>query len=159
EANAEGIIRDYVNMATTQEGNINLKIKSFKRLRAEHDRLMLNIRIEKAPEVKISDENSFLKLKLPCDIKMLTTKKEIVEESIANHNCVASYIQRVNAQKCFICSLRRDNERYTIEIRRQRNKFYLAQIKGFSNSEPPNEIVEYVNNAILANNKRTQQIQ
>ncbi len=92
-------------------------------------------------------------LKLPSDIKMLTTKQEMVEEGVINHNCVASYIKNVNANRCFICSLRRDNERYTIEIRRSKNKFCLAQIKGFSNSEAPSEIIEYVNSAILANNK------
>ncbi|OCR87745.1 hypothetical protein CFT12S00416_07925 [Campylobacter fetus subsp. testudinum] len=142
------IIYDYVDMALEQKESINLKIKSFRRIKAEHDRLMLNTEIKYVPEVKISDENPFLTLKLPKDIKMLTTKKEIVEEGIANRNCVASYIKKINDKKCFICSLRRNDKRYTIEIGRQRNKFYLAQISGLSNSPAPNAVVEYVNNAI-----------
>lgn len=153
EKSKNQIIYDYVNMALEQGENVNLKIKSFKRIKAEHDRLMLNIELERAPEVRLNKDNPFLRLKLPSDIKMLTTKQEMVEEGVINHNCVASYIENVNANRCFICSLRRDNERYTIEIRRSKNKFCLAQIKGFSNSEAPSEIIEYVNSAILANNK------
>ena len=146
-------------MAFIQKEDVNLKIKSFKRLKAEHDRLMLKITTKKLPEVKVSDKSQFLKLKLPKDIKMLMTKKEIVEEGIINHNCVASYINKVNAQKCIICSLRKGNKRYTIEIGQQRNEFCLIQIRGLFNTKPPDEVIEYVNNVILANNKKIQQIQ
>ena len=153
------IFYDYIEMAFIQKEDVNLKIKSFKRLKAEHDRLMLKITTKKLPEVKVSDKSQFLKLKLPKDIKMLMTKKEIVEEGIINHNCVASYINKVNAQKCIICSLRKGDKRYTIEIGQQRNEFCLIQIRGLFNTKPPDEVIEYVNNVILANNKKIQQIQ
>ncbi|MFL1706616.1 PcfJ domain-containing protein [Campylobacter sp. MOP7] len=156
--NYKSVIRDYVDMALEQKEEVNLKIRSLKRIEAEHDRLVLNIEEKYLPDVKINADNPFLRLKFPDDIKMLTTKQEIVEEGVANRNCVATYINQVNAKESFICSLRKNNRRYTIEVKLQRNKFYLSQISGISNSPAPNEVIEYVNSAILANNKTVKQI-
>lgn len=146
------IVYDYIKMMIDKKEKINLNIKSFKRIKQEHDRIALENEIYYAPNLKISKGNQFLKLKLPKEIKRLSTKQEIIEEGVLNRNCVASYIREINKQICMIYSLRQDDKRYTIEIRQNKNGFYLRQIKGFANSEAPKEIIEFVKNEIEINN-------
>jgi hypothetical protein len=41
------------------------------------------------------------------------------------------------------------NERhYTLEIRQENKKYYIHQLKGYGNSNPTEDVYEYVNNTI-----------
>ena len=78
-----------------------------------------------------------------------------IEEGDFQHNCVASYIDRVNSDMCSIWSMRKaDNSRNTIEVccRKSKNNpdgyFYIKQMSAFSNSEPLKEDYERIRAAI-----------
>lgn len=149
-------IRDYVSMCFTLKLPINLDIRSLARIRQEHDTMAIELRVRtEFPPVVMKPNNPFLPIALPDEIVMLKTTEELVEEGIANRNCVASYVNAINHEECAICSLRYkgSKSRYTIEIVKKPNGlFHLAQIKGFANSTPRKDVIEFVQSVIKENN-------
>lgn len=142
------IVNDYVNMLLMDKQKINLKIKSYNRLKEEHDVLMIKTRAKQLDKIKIPKNTKFKRLKLPNDFEKITSTKRIVQESEIQKNCVSSYIDSINRDNCAIYSLLYDEDRYTIEIKKKNNLYYWVQIAGFANSQPPREVVEYVEDAI-----------
>ena len=134
--------------------SFNLNIKSFKRLQAEHDALiqLINKRRYERKEIKLKKNNPYLRFKCPGDISFLSTVEQIVNEGEIQRNCVASYIDQVNAGNCGIFSLIKDEKRYTIRLRYINKQFVLDEIKGYANTQPEQEIIDYIQTIIDDNN-------
>ena len=148
-------IIDYIDMSLRLKRPINFSIKSEKRMILEHNRLANEIEDKKLAEIKLSKNSPFKRLQMPNNIIPLLDRDSLIDESNFNHNCVKSYIPKINEGKCAIYSYRpTPNERYTTEIAYNKNKniFELAQIAGFANSKPQNDIIAYVQKAIDENN-------
>ena len=98
------IFNDYISMKKNIGEPFNLNIKSFKRLQAEHDALiqLINKRRYEKKEIKLKKNNPYLRFKCPGDISFLSTVEQIVNEGEIQRNCVASYIDQVNAGNCGI---------------------------------------------------------
>jgi len=105
-------------------------------------------------KLTIKDDNEFLKLKMPKDIKRLKTVSDFFAEGTVQSNCVFSYIPYVNKGKCMIYTMMKDDKKYTIEIVKNKKGYQLRQLSGFANSPAPTDVVEYVSNVIYENNKR-----
>ena len=151
-------IMDYINMSLRYKKPINFNIKSEKRMILEHNRLASEIEDKKLAEIKLSKNSPFKKLQMPSNIIPLLDRDSLIDESNFNHNCVKSYIPKINEGKCVIYSYRpTPNVRYTTEIvyNKSKNIFELAQIAGFANSIPENNIIAYVQKAIDENNSAT----
>ena len=148
------IFNDYITMKKNIGEPLNLNIKSFKRLQAEHDALiqLINKRRYEKKEIKLKKNNPYLRFKCPGDISFLSTVEQIVNEGEIQRNCVASYIDQVNAGNCGIFSLIKDEKRYTIRLRYINKQFILDEIKGYANTQPEQEIVHYVQSIIDNNN-------
>lgn len=148
------IFNDYISMKKNMNEPFNLNIKSFKRLQAEHDALiqLINKRRYEKKEIKLKKNNPYLHFKCPEDISFLSTVEQITNEGEIQRNCVASYIDQVNAGNCGIFSLIKNEKRYTIRLRYINKQFVLDEIKGYANTQPEQEIVYYVQSIIDDNN-------
>lgn len=164
EIKDENYLYDYIRVLIMLKGKykINLNIKTNKKLISEHDKIYKIYKKAKFRKDKmvIEENNPFLKLKLPKDIKILDTKKKLFDEGERMEHCAYTYLPHINNGRCMLYTYLKDGKRYTIEIIKNRKKFSLNQLKGFRNSEPPQEVIEYVENAIeqanivLKNNKK-----
>ena len=137
-------------MVRLLETKFNLDIATTKKLYKEHDRIAEVQRMEeyKKMDLKIKPSNPFLQLELPPEFKMLETKEEFLNEGKENNNCVFSYIPAVNKERCIIYTTLYKNKKYTIEFGKKKTKFTLEQIKGYSNSSAPKELIKYIGECI-----------
>lgn len=140
------VLYDYIFMVRQLKRKFNLDITTIKKLYKEHDRIaeFQRIRDYKKMELKIKPNNPFLQLELPEEFKMLETKEEFFNEGKENNNCVFSYIPSVNEENCIIYTTLYKDKKYTIEFGKKRTQFVLRQIKGYGNSEAPEELIEYI---------------
>lgn len=160
----ENYLYDYIRVLIMLKGKykINLNIKTNKKLISEHDKIYKIYKKAKFRKDKmiIKENNPFLNLKLPKDIKILDTKKKLFDEAERMEHCAYTYLPHINNGRCMLYTYLKDGKRYTIEIIKKGKKFSLNQLKGYKNSEPPQEVIEYVENAIeqanivLKNNKK-----
>lgn len=152
ELQDKSYLSDYISILIRLKGKykINLNIKTNKKLISEHDKIYAIYIKEKLKKEKmiIKENNPFLQLKLPKDIKILNTKKKLFDEGKRMEHCAYTYLPYINNETCMLYTYLKEGKRYTIEIRKKGKKFSLNQLKGYKNSEPPQEIIEYVENAI-----------
>lgn len=137
-------IQDAVSLSISMNLKIPLTWHSLRAVKEWHDELAIRFRNKQLPTVKIPKDSIFKRLKMPQDCIRLTSRKQFLEESQVNNNCVAGYINRVNRDLCSIWSMRKpDGQRYTIEIRRRKAKNYqggyfcISQMLGFDNCDVP----------------------
>lgn len=144
EEQEENILQDYIAMKLTydKKEKFNLKIKSIKRIINEHDMITVMLRNKKTPKVKIPKESKFKMLKLPNYFERIKNRKRLIVESVMQNNCVWSYADKINKDKSAIYSVIYEEKRYTVEIKLRRNKYYLAQISGYGNSQAPEELIK-----------------
>lgn len=137
---------DYVMDAVLACINIRRKIsvsyKSARSIMQWHDETNRILVARQYDTVDIPKNSCFKKLKMPTNCVRLKTRKQFVEEGEFQHNCVASYINRVNQDYCSIWSMRKeDGTRNTIEIAIRRSKenpngyFYIKQMRSFANGD------------------------
>lgn len=137
---------DYVMDAVLACINIRKKIsvsyKSARSIMQWHDETNRILVARQYATVDIPKDSCFKKLKMPTNCVRLKTRKQFVEEGEFQHNCVASYINRVNQDCCSIWSMRKeDGTRNTIEIAIRRSKenpngyFYIKQMRSFANGD------------------------
>lgn len=148
------IFNDYISMKKNINEPFNLNIRSFKRLQAEHDALiqLINKRRYERKEIKLKKNNPYLRFKCPDNLSFLSTAEQIANEGEIQRNCVASYIDQVNAGNCGIFSLIKNKKRYTIRLRYINKQFVLDEIKGYANTQPEQEIIDYIQTIIDDNN-------
>lgn len=151
------LIYDFVTMSLDQKEKINFAINSYNRIREEHNRLVRIADEKRLAEVIIPKNSPFKKLVMPKDIILLDTKIALIDESEFNHNCVKTYIDRINNGECIIYSYRPNlKERYTTEIiLNKEGEFKAVQIRGFANDLPNKEIVDYIKAAVNKNNDKS----
>lgn len=92
--------------------------------------------------------SKFKNVNLPENFEHIKTKKRLILESQIQRHCVATYTYLINEDKCSIYSTIYKDKRYTIEIRKSRNKYYIAHIKGMFNSDAPTELIELINSKL-----------
>lgn len=142
----KSIFYDYIDMVISSKYKFNLDIATLKKLHKEHDKVaeIYAIKRYKKEKLEIKETNPFLQLILPKEFKMIKTKAELFQEGKINKNCVFSYITSINKEKCIIYTTLYEGRKYTIEFKRRRDKFILAQIEGFHHSKAPKELIEYI---------------
>lgn len=143
----EILIEDYINLKIKydRKKKLNLNIKSYRRIKEEHDKLEDSLREKNTPVIKIPKDSRFKNLKLPKEFELIKTRKRLILESRIQHHCVWSYGQKINNDRCCIYSIVRNGERYTLEVVREKNKFRINQFMGKFNTNAPNELVQEVN--------------
>lgn len=147
------IINDTIEMANTL--NIELDKKLPKDIFKIHDLLKDQIRyienkaIEKQFNNEMNINNSLLNLLPTSDEFTIISPKnpnDLINEGIKLNHCVGSYVDRYVSGYSKIFFIRKKvNEEtpfVTLELNR---KNQLAQISGYSNKKPSNDVLDYVN--------------
>lgn len=147
------ILSDYIRMCIITKIKLNLRIKSISRLKREHDKIMFIYCKKDTPVIKIPPNSAFSALRkiLPCEFEQIKTKERIIKETIMQHNCVWSYADLINNDKCAIYSLyyEPDETRYTIEFRKEDTlNYFIVQLLGPCNQEGSNNVYSYVSQFI-----------
>lgn len=142
-------IEDAIVMSNNRRQLIPISFTSVKKIREWHDNIIPIGTYVTTGKMKIKKDSKFKNLKLPKDCVRLTTTRQMVMEGNFQHNCVATYISKVNEDKCSIWSQRKpDGTRNTIEIGIERGKYCIIQMCAFANQEPMQEDLEKVQKAI-----------
>jgi len=149
----ERIIEDYINLCFLEKRKFNLKIKSYKRIENEHNKLAMKNGL-RGQKLEIKKDNPFLKLKLPDEFEMIKETERLYKEGILNRNCVFSYLDYINLGKCMIYSTIYEEERHTIEIGIEDSKFILKQIRTYANSEANSKLVKEINKILEKENQK-----
>ncbi|EFS20897.1 hypothetical protein FSBG_00394 [Fusobacterium gonidiaformans 3-1-5R] len=133
---------DYFQNSKKIKQKISLNIKSLHGFQKIHDKVTYEV-VKRQRKNKIiwKKTNPFLDLQLPERFKRIETYQDLFLEGLKNRNCVATYLDAINQEKCIIYTTEYEEKRYTIEIRKRRNKFILAQVRGFANSDAPESLV------------------
>lgn len=158
------LIEDYFNSSFTLglDDELSYNISSIKALNKKHGhqtRLLAELDFKKHKskynlKIKELKNSPFKKLKLPDKYKQIESAEELYLEGAIQHNCVFSYLDKINNGKCVIYTCIYKEKKYTIEISYEKNKFKLAQLRGPFNSNPPEELINEILNDLDEENKR-----
>lgn len=153
----EDLAKDYVEMSLNFGKPADVTARKHK-LQRLHDELIDEVIKKSNKGKKLTIPESPLKyLDLPFDL--ITTKSRLETEGKLNHNCVGTYLDKINKGKCVIFSGNVNGEHLTIEVtctvRGKKNrvyKFSVSQCYKSYNRSPNvksyNYVVEYVKNAM-----------
>ena len=148
-------IEDAIVMSNNRRQLIPISFTSVKKIREWHDNIIPIGTYVTTGKMKIKKDSKFKNLKLPKDCVRLTTTRQMVMEGNFQHNCVATYISKVNKDECSIWSQRKpDGTRNTIEIGIEHGKYCIIQMCAFANQEPMQKDLEKVQKAIDKCNDR-----
>ena len=145
------LIYDFIDFHKKLKIKINLNIKSYNRFLDIHDDLAKKM-ISKTNKIVIKKNNPFLQLKLPHEFELIDNIERLYDEGVVNKNCVFTYLDKINKEKCVIYSTMWRKKKYTIEFAISQKKFILQQISGFRNSPAPKTLKNKINK-LLENQK------
>ena len=144
-------ISDSIYMAFYLKQKIPLnKLKTNSSVRKYHDKLTQDFIMKKMKSrkytLKIKKDSKFNDLRkiLPPEFEWIKNKKRLIQETVIQHHCVATYNKLINKDICTIYSTIYKGKRYTMEFRKEKKKFYLHQVQGKYNAEITDEIASYV---------------
>lgn len=152
------IIEDYIGMAIYLRSKMNMRVKSFSKIKDEHNQMINPYMQKKAKQAKtakmtIPKKSIFRELKLSDNFEIIKTGKRLYEEGIFMHHCVYSYLTKVNKGKCVIAHLIYKDIPYTLEIAYKNKKYICKQIYGKWDKPAPKEVWNYVNEELKKNLK------
>ena len=147
------IINDYMTMAEQLGEKFDLSFNSFNQIRRKHDAMAKQIRNMDVPEFTVPD-TVLSKLCLPEQYVRIENKEDLIEESIRQEHCVASYAESIKRGQCLIYTTVYNGSRYTFEIRMSNNKYVLIQFRGKFNSDVPAELEQEVQDCLSKQNKK-----
>lgn len=140
-------IDDYVEMAMELKERIDIKAGK-KKIRKLHDKYAERL-LKKKHRGKIKIPETPLKyLKLPKEFILLDAPGALCQEQKRQHNCVSSYIGRIEKGSCIIYSADINGEHVTIEIRYRKTRgkytFIVPQCLKMWNECCSEETLKYV---------------
>lgn len=140
-------IDDYVEMAMELKEKIDIKAGK-KKIRKLHDEYAERL-LKKKHRGKIKIQETPLKyLKLPKEFILLDAPGALCQEQKRQHNCVSSYIGRIEKGSCIIYSADINGEHVTIEIRYRKTRgkytFIVPQCLKMWNECCSEETLKYV---------------
>ncbi len=147
-------VQDYINFCHTLHKKIRLTFTSAKKMKEFHDDYAVIIKNKYTPTVTIPKNTKFKELEklLPADeFTWIKTKRKIIKEGVEMHHCVATYADLVNKDVCAIYGfIKKDNHRrYTIEIRKNKNGYYIRQMQSMCERGYIEEDYIYVQSLIV----------
>lgn len=151
-------VRDYILFCHRLHKKIRLTFTSAKKMKELHDDYAVIIKNKYTPTITIPKNTEFKELEklLPTDeFTWIKTKRKIIEEGVEMHHCVATYANLVNKDICAIYRfVRKDNNRrYTIEFRKNKERYYIEQMQSMCDRGYIEEDYAYVQSLLNKNKK------
>lgn len=141
------VISDYINMCFDTGEKVKLGFLSFRKLKAEHDRISEKYCAKRTKPVKVSKKSQFAMLskELLPEFEWITTKKRLVHEAQSMHHCVWQYANKITKDRCAIYHFvfSGDGKPYTVEIVNGSKGYYVRQVYGIWDSYS-NDAMKYV---------------
>lgn len=128
------ILIDYLHMALDDGRSPNLRIKSFKRLVEEHDKLELEYTSEGIPSFKIEDPNILPVAKDGYYFTFISNKDLLIAEAIEMKHCVATYANEIISGESVIYSIT-GKERATVEFTDLGEGYRTTQVYSYHNRD------------------------
>ena len=141
------LIRDWIADHRALGRKVSLKISSEKRMSDEHNKMSIERMAKRSPEIKVAGVYKNMFKKFPIQgAELILDKNRLVQESVEQRHCVATYAHKINAGQCAIISIPYNSEQYTMEVGLDCNShMYNAQLRGKCNKEAPKELHDIVN--------------
>jgi len=140
-ANEKAIINDYLRHVFN---NINLNIKSFKRLRELHDEFFRNNHYyEEVAQFTIENKFDVLEDTDKYTFTYINTSDKLIEEGEKMKHCVTSYQHQLINYECglYHANVKGDEVGFTAEITLNDNDEYeCVQLAGYNNCDAPTEL-------------------
>lgn len=142
-----GLFRDSIRMAKTLDKKINCSW-SLRRLKEEHDKwgkIITDI-VYVDGDRNMVIGNVFTKFQEYSKYQMLKTTSEMALEGKRQNHCVATYVNSVENGDCGIYRV----NGYTLEVKKVYGNpgLHMGQLRGYSNSPAPEQLVEEVKEKI-----------
>jgi len=138
------LVRDYIQECYRLKIKPSMKMKSRARLETEHRRTTALLMAQGVPEIKPFDCYKDLLAELPYKNEFISKKKRLIQESVEQNHCVASYAHKINSGACGIYSILYDNKQWTLELNKTDKGFMIVQCKGLRNQSAPIELIEVI---------------
>jgi hypothetical protein len=141
------LVRDWVGDHKSLGRKLSLKISSKKRMIDEHAKMAIERMAKSAPEIKVAGmyKNMFKKFPIK-GAELILDKERLVQESVEQRHCVATYAHRINQGHCAIVSIPYNGEQYTLEVAIDSDShMYNAQLRGKRNVSAPEELHNNLN--------------
>ena len=152
---------DYSKMSQQLYRKINLNMKSYNRVKSEHNIVMILHRAKKTVDFKVHKQFPNVKSTAELDVELIKDKTRLVKESIDLHHCVSSYSADIKKGIKAIYSVLHipTQKRYTLEMVAEKVVFgpdaldsklitelQVVQFRGLTNSEPTKEVHKLTEN-------------
>lgn len=135
-------LEDYVNLCKENKTKVNIKrIYNVKKLHDEELLIFNNNRAKKMSHkkkrFKINDKYSKLINMMPKKYELIKNEYELYIEGQEQHNCVYTYLNKIQKGSCIIYKCITKDNHYTIEISCPKSKNYiLKQMRSTYNKDP-----------------------
>jgi len=160
------LVKDYVRMSYELGMKINLKIKSPKRLKQEHDNVSIVYKKKELGEIKSKSWYRVIQSTDKYDIELVDDVDRLVLEGTKMKHCVTSYSNVINSGQSAIFHIKLKDDilleklcKEEVEIHKKgwtlevgvglnsegNNFFKYKQFRGYSNINPPIEVVSDIN--------------
>jgi len=154
------IFLDMIRMARMLDKKINI-LWSKKRIKFEHDKYskeILYLKKKFLKKEKLNVNNVFRDIFPSPKYELIDNTLRLFEEGDEMKHCVYSsgqYLKEVNNGNCGIYSITHNNEKYTLDLRYNKNKtFKISQLRGFKNKNYPKELHDELNTIISNYNEK-----
>ena len=147
---------DYLDMAVELKEPIDISAGK-KKIYKLHDEYVHRYIAKANRGIKFVIPETPLKyLELPEPFYLIKTKSALQLEGVINHNCVGTYLQKINGGHCIIYTADIDEQHLTIDIRynKKSKKFSVNQCYKKHNRPCKEETLEYVKKTVQEHSKQ-----
>lgn len=139
------LVEDWMKDHYELDEKLSLKITSEKRMRDEHNKLSRARILKGVKYVKMDKLYKDLFKDFAIPVEEVDNKKRLLQESIEQEHCVATYANQINRGDCGIFSMVFKGIRYTLEVNKM---LQMRQLQGFRNGReghnPPQELRDMI---------------
>lgn len=139
-------LREEYEIKKIQLNPINQTINEHNARQGTQKDQKVKVSIKKNTKFKSLIEN------MPSEFELIDTEKRLIKESNMQHNCVADYADDINNDVCMIYSTVYENERHTIEIRKENGLYVVKQCLRACNRKPSPKLVSVLNDNVQSIN-------
>lgn len=139
---AAWLLRDYIQDHIALKRKMSLKIRSKTRIEDEHRKMTKERMIKGIKAINVAERYKILFKDSDIQAELIETKERLLEESITQDHCVATYANQINSGSCAIFCITWEDKKYTLQVN---SYFQNIQFKGHRNCDAPEACTKKVN--------------